>query len=147
MLRAVHQLNKGEAQRQLNELLGYLVFSSGGELARIKTQIYELLVLASRAAINSLQNFNALCLWFTKTMGALMDSVLDLAGVRHANMTHQTVQYLNTHYAERITLEQMAQRVYLSPLSRLRRRAGCPLLSGRTSPVSQVPRPLAAPAR
>ena len=135
MLRAVRQLNKGEAQRQLNELLGYLFFSAGGELARIKTQIYELLILISRAAIdagaspevilrdnhqyrmdiNGLQDFNALCLWFTKTMGALMDSVFDLAGARHANMIHQTVQYLNTHYAEKITLEQMARRAYLSP--------------------------------
>ena len=135
MLRAVRQMNKGEAQRQLNELLGYLFFSSGGELGRIKTQIYELLVLISRAAIdaganpevilsdnhqyrmdiNGLQDFDALCLWFTKTMGALMDGVFDWAGARHANMIHQTVQYLNTHYAEKITLEQMAQRVYLSP--------------------------------
>ena len=53
MLRAVRQTNKEEAQRQLNELLGYLFFSSGGDLARIKTQIYELLVLISRAAIDA----------------------------------------------------------------------------------------------
>ena len=134
MLRAVRQTNKEEAQRQLNELLGYLFFSSGGDLARIKTQIYELLVLISRAAIdagansesiltanhqyllamNRIQDFDALCLWFTKTMGSLMDSVFDWAGARHANVIHQTVQYLNTHYSEKITMEQMAQRVYLS---------------------------------
>ena len=30
-------------------------------------------------------------------------------------MIHQTVQYLNTNYSEKITMEQMAQRVYLSP--------------------------------
>ena len=80
--------------------MGYLFFSSGGDLARIKTQIYELLILISRAAIdagaspeatlaanhqylqgiNSLQDFDGLCLWFTKAVGALMDSVFDCAG-------------------------------------------------------------------
>ena len=135
LLRAVRNLNKGEAQRRLNELMGYLFFSSGGDLARIKTQIYELLILISRAAIdagaspeatlaanhqylqgiNSLQDFDGLCLWFTKVMGALMDSVFDCAGARHTSVIHQTVQYLNTHYSEKITMEKMAQQVYLSP--------------------------------
>ena len=135
LLRAVRNLNKAEAQRRLNELMGYLFFSSGGDLARIKTQIYELLILISRAAIdagaspeatlaanhqylqgiNSLQDFDGLCLWFTKAVGALMDSVFDCAGARHTSVIHQTVQYLSTHYSEKITMEKMAQQVYLSP--------------------------------
>ena len=30
-------------------------------------------------------------------------------------MIHQSIQYLNTHYNEHITLEDMARKVYLSP--------------------------------
>ena len=135
LLRAVRNLNKGEARRRLNELLGYLFFSSGGDQTRIKAQIYELLILISRAAIdagagpeatlaanqrylqdiNELRDFDGLCVWFTKATGSLMDSVFDCAGARHASVIHQTVQYLNTHYSEKITMEKMARRVYLSP--------------------------------
>ena len=131
----MRNLNKGEARRRLNELLGYLFFSSGGDQTWIKAQIYELLILISRAAIdtgaspeatlaanqrylqdiNELWDFDGLCVWFTKATGSLMDSVFDCAGARHASVIHQTVQYLNTHYSEKITMEKMARQVYLSP--------------------------------
>ena len=58
---------------------------------------------------------DSLCLWLTKVMSTLMDSVFAYLDARHANVIHQTIQYLNTHYGERITLEDMARRVYLSP--------------------------------
>ena len=44
-----------------------------------------------------------------------MDSIFDFTGIRHTNVIHRTIQYLNTHYQEKITLEEAAQRVYLSP--------------------------------
>ena len=53
MLRAVQQANKAEAQKLLNELLGHILFSSGGDFLRCKTRIYELLVLISRTAIKA----------------------------------------------------------------------------------------------
>ena len=82
MLRAVQQANKAEAQKLLNELLGHILFSSGGDFLRCKTRIYELLVLISRTAIKAganpeetlnaghgyliditqIQDFDALCL-------------------------------------------------------------------------------------
>ena len=135
LLRAVRQANKPEAQRLLNELYGYIFFSSGAALDLSKTRIYELLVLISRTAIdaganpeqtlrsnhryrmdlNQIQDVDALCLWLTRVTNTLMDSVFDFTGTRHANIIHQSIQYLNTHYSEKITLEEMAQRVYLSP--------------------------------
>lgn len=135
LLRAVRQANKPEAQKCLNELLGYVLFSAGGDFLQCKTRIYELLVLISRTAIdaganpeetltanhsylmdiNRLQDFDALCLWLTRVTNNLMDSVFDFTGTRHSNIIHQSVQYIRTHYAEKITLEEMARRVYLSP--------------------------------
>ena len=135
LLRAVRQLNHAEAQRLLNELLSHVLFSSGGELSQIKTRIYELLVLISRTAIeaganseetlranhryllelNSIGDFDALCAWLTRVVGDLMDSIFNFTGIRHANVIHQSVQYIGTHYAQRLTLEDMARRVYLSP--------------------------------
>lgn len=135
LLRAVRQTNKSEAQRLLNELFGYIFFSVGSDFSQAKTRIYELLVLISRSAIDagadparilqlshqylndlpSLTDVDALCFWLTQVMGTLMDSVFEYLDARHANVIHQSIQYLGTHYGEHITLEDMAQKVYLSP--------------------------------
>ena len=135
LLRAVRQSNRGEANRLLNELLGHVLFFSGGDLSQIKTRIYELLVLISRTAIeagaspeqtlhannryfldiSAIRDFDALCQWMMQVTNTLMDSIFDFTGVRHANVIHRSVQYINAHYAEKITLEEMARRVYLSP--------------------------------
>ncbi len=135
LLRAVRQADKPEAHRLLNELFGYIFFSVGSDFSQAKSRVYELLVLISRSAIEagadsvqtlrfthqclndlpSLTDMDSLCLWLTKVMSTLMDSVFAYLDARHANVIHQTIQYLNTHYGERITLEDMARRVYLSP--------------------------------
>lgn len=135
LLRAVRQTNKPEAQRLLNELFGYIFFSVGNDFSQAKTRIYELLVLISRSAIEagadpartlelshqylndlpSLTDVESLCLWLTKVMGTLMDSVFEYLDARHANVIHQSIQYLNTHYGEHITLEDMARKIFLSP--------------------------------
>lgn len=135
LLRAVRQVNREQAQRLLNELLGHILFCSDGEFAQIRARTYELLVLIGRAAVDAganpdqtladcqryldelgrITDFDALCLWLTRALNNLMDGVFRFAGMRHASMIHQSVQYINTHYAERLTLEDMARRVYLSP--------------------------------
>ena len=45
--------NREETQRLLNELLGAILFSDSGQVELVKTRVYELLVLMSRAAINN----------------------------------------------------------------------------------------------
>ncbi len=135
LLRAVRQSNKPEANRLLNELLGHILFSSGGNFTQCKAQIYELLVLISRTTVSvganpeqtlsashrylteigQLQNFDSLCLWLAREMSTLMDSVFNFDQMRHANIVHQCIQYINTHYSEKITLESLSYQVYLSP--------------------------------
>lgn len=135
LLRAVRQMNKPEANRLLNELLGHILFSSGGNMEQIKPRLYELLVMIGRTAIEAgadpdktlqtnhhylvqmerSRDFDALCGWLAQECNTLMDSIFDFTGVRHTNVIHRTIQYLNTHYQEKITLEEVAQRVFLSP--------------------------------
>ena len=118
LLRAVRQADKPEAHRLLNELFGYIFFSVGSDFSQAKSRVYELLVLISRSAIEagadsvqtlrfthqclndlpSLTDMDSLCLWLTKVMSTLMDSVFAYLDARHANVIHQTIQYLNTHY-------------------------------------------------
>lgn len=135
LLRAVRQLNKPEAQRLLNELLGHILFSSGGDIEGIKPQIYELLVLMGRTAIeagadleetrsanrryqlqmNRTRDFDELCMWLARECATMMDSLFNFTGVRHTQVIHRAVQYVSAHYPEKITLEEVARRAYLSP--------------------------------
>ncbi|MEG2672107.1 MAG: AraC family transcriptional regulator [Ruthenibacterium sp.] len=135
LLRAIGQSEKEQAQKLLNELFGYIFFTAGGDFEQAKSRIYELLVLISRTAIDAgadpartlklshaylhdlptLHNIDALCFWLTGVMNDFMDSVFNYMDAKHANVIHQSVQYLQTHYAEHITLDEMAGRVYLSP--------------------------------
>lgn len=135
LLRAVAQSDKAEAQRLLNELFGYIFFSAGGDFEQAKSRVYELLVLICRSAVEAgadpeqtlrlshqyrqdlprLADVDALCLWLTRVMNSFMDRIFNFTGVKHANIIHQSIQYLNANYARHITLDEMAQRVYLSP--------------------------------
>ena len=134
LLRAIAQIDKAEAQRLLNELFGHIFFAAGGDFEQAKSRVYELLVLISRTAISAgadpegtlklshtyrqtlpqLHDIDALCFWLTGVMNHFMDSVFNFMDAKHANVIHQSVQYLNAHYAERVTLDEMAGRVYLS---------------------------------
>ncbi len=135
LLRAVRQMNKPEAQKLLNEILGHILFSSGGDIERSKPQIYELLVLMGRTAIEAgadleetmnanrryqlqirqTRDFDDLCVWLARECGTMMDSLFNFTGVRHTQVIHRTIQYLGAHYREKITLEDVAQQAYLSP--------------------------------
>ncbi len=135
LLHAVRHTNKAEAQRCLNDLLGHILFSTGGNIQVTKIRIYELLVLLSRTVISAgadpeqnlqsnhryflelsqIYDFDALCVWLTRITNSLMDSIFSFTDSRHASVIHQSIQYLNTHYGEKITMEDMARRTYLSP--------------------------------
>lgn len=135
LLWAVRQNDRKQAQQLLNELLGHMLLTSGGALYHVKNRIYELLVLISRTAIrsganaedrlrdndryleklNQIQTFDDLCLWLSGVMNHVMDSVFDFTGLRHAGVINQSIQYINTHYDQRLTLETVASRVFLSP--------------------------------
>ncbi|MEG2164692.1 MAG: PocR ligand-binding domain-containing protein [Ruthenibacterium sp.] len=134
LLRAIAQSEKTQAQKLLNELFGYIFFTAGGDFEEAKSRIYELLVLISRTAVDAgadpvrtlklshtylhdipaLHNIDALCFWLTGVMNDFMDSVFNYMDAKHASVIHQSVQYLQAHYAEHITLDEMAGRVYLS---------------------------------
>ena len=135
LLWAVRQNDRRQAQKLLNELLGHMLLTSGGALYYVKNRIYELLVLISRTAIrsgadaesrlrdndryleklNAIQNFDDLCLWLSTVINQVMDSVFGFPGLRHAGVINQSIQYINTHYDQRLTLDAMAGRVFLSP--------------------------------
>lgn len=145
---AIANADKTEAGRLLNELLGYIFFASGGEFSRIKTRAHELIVLISRAAadggadarqifelnecfyteIVNIDNIEDLCFWLTGVMNTYLSSVFDYIEVRHYDVIHKAVAYIRSHITERISLEDVAKEVYLTPsyLSRMfKKEMGC----------------------
>ena len=101
LLQSIAQQDQAQAQKLLNELLGAILFFCGGDLPRIQSRLYELLVLMSRTAIEC---------------GADCERSLQLCHEYRARIgEHRCTQYIATHYAEHITLDSVAQMVYLSP--------------------------------
>lgn len=135
LVAAIAESDKPKAQRLLNELFGYILFSSGGDFARIKTRVYELLVVISRAATDAgaapdktfelthqfvtstqkVTNIDDLSYQLARVMNRFIDSIFSFQSLKNADIMQKTLQHLRRHYAEKITLESMAGMVHLSP--------------------------------
>ena len=135
LLDNIAHLEREEASKNLNELLGYIFFCMGGDLSLVKSRIYELLVLISRTAITSgadpqtilvmthdylqiiprIPSLDELSVWLAKVTNRFMDYIFEFNDVKHANVIHRAVQYIRSHYAEKISLDIVAQEVFLSP--------------------------------
>lgn len=134
----LHCIEIGDEKRSkelLNQMLGHLFFSSGCEFAVIKSRIYELLVLISRAAINggadtqqsfllnqqylqqiqAISNVDDLCFWLSAVMERFMAGTFEYRKVKHLDIIRKAATYLQRNYGQKITLEDVAKYVFLSP--------------------------------
>jgi AraC-like DNA-binding protein/ligand-binding sensor protein len=127
--------DKQASQKILNELLGYVFFSSGKDFQVIKARALELVVLLSRAALeggadceeifglnfnylSEIHNFRKveeLTFWLSKIMARFTDCVFNLADIRHKDTIFKAIAYIKRNYMNRITLEEVAKHVYLNP--------------------------------
>jgi len=127
--------DKPGAQRILNEILGHVFFSTGGDFELIKSRVLELIVLLSRAAmeggadaeevfglnyqfISQIYNFKTIediSFWLSKILARFTDCVFNLANVKHADIIYKALEYINKNYMKKITLEDVASYVHLSP--------------------------------
>lgn len=127
--------DKQASQKILNELLGYVFFSSGKDFEIIKARTLELVVLLSRAAleggadseeifglnfnylseINNFRKVEELTVWLSKIMARFTDCVFNLADIRHKDTIFKAIVYIKRNYMKRITLEEVAGHVYLNP--------------------------------
>ena len=141
LIRSEKQLNtliahqdKDGAQKLLNEILGHIFFTSRADLFTIKARLIEMLVLLSRAAIDAgaeaqeillfneesmkrveeISSVEDLSEWITAIMHRFIRYSFDFSGIKHADVMHKVMQYVKAHYAEKITLDDIAAHVYLS---------------------------------
>ncbi|MEN6314849.1 MAG: PocR ligand-binding domain-containing protein [Clostridiaceae bacterium] len=127
--------DKPSSQKILNEIFGYIFFSSGKDFNIIKARVLELAVLLSRAAveggadieevfglnlrylsdIHTFKTVEELCFWLSNIMSRFTDCVFNLADVRHKDTIYKALDYIKRNFSKRITLEEVAGQVYLNP--------------------------------
>lgn len=127
--------DKAGSQKVLNEIFGHIFFSTGGDFEVIRARVLELVVLLSRAAleggadieqifglnynylkeIHGFKTVEELAYWLSKIMARFTDLVFNLTDVKHVDVIYKAVDYIKRNYMKKLTLEEVASYVYLSP--------------------------------
>ncbi len=135
LLERIETGDKSGAQEILNEILGHVFFSSSGNIDVMRARVIELVVLLSRASIkggadieqifglnymylNKIAGFGSIdeiAYWLSGILSRFTDQVFNLANVKHADVIYRAVDYVRRNYMNRITLEDTAAHVFLSP--------------------------------
>lgn len=141
LINAISEGNRTEASRRLNEILGHIFFASANNLDSIKIRAMELTVLISRAAldagadVNSIYQYNLrfmsdfyglttiedVCFALTAILRSFMDETFRFTEVKHAAALSDAVSYMRQNYMHKLSLDDVAERVCMSPsyLSRI----------------------------
>jgi two-component system, response regulator YesN len=135
LLSAISRGNRDQAQRLLNEILGNVFFSSGRDFEIIKFRIQEIIVLLSRAAIDGgaqpddiltynyqylreigqFRDVDSLAYWLSGVLNWYSEQVFNLQEAKHVDRLARTLHYINSHYTEKISLEEAASYAAFSP--------------------------------
>lgn len=123
------------ARATLNDLLGYIFFSHGGDLETIKSRILELCSLFSRAAmegggtkdellsLNSqflqelieIKDLDSLFFLTQKILDQFSENVLNTLVCKNTGIIRKAISYINTHYTTPLSLEEVSDHIHLNP--------------------------------
>ena len=135
LIYAIQTGNTADARRYLNEILGHIFFASADNLEAIKIRAMELCVLISRAALDSgadmnsiyqynvqilsdffeLQTIEDVCATLTEILRRFSDETFRFMEVKHVDLLSKAVSFIRTNYMHKISLEDVADYIYLSP--------------------------------
>ena len=135
LLRFISRGKKKESQEILNRILAKVLTKSGVNLDVMKSRVLELTVLLSRAAleggadleqifglnyyyltkIRDLDSYEDLSSWLGRIMNRFTDLVFLLPDVKHTDTILRAVRFMREHFYERLSLNDVAGHVALSP--------------------------------
>lgn len=135
LVRAITDGDQPTARRILNEILGHILFLTGGDFRLMRTRAIELMVVLSRAAVDgggdmdrifdlscrylgevdALRTSEDLIFWLTRVMERFSELVFHLVDIKHKDIIYKAIEYIKRGYREKITLEDTALHVGLSP--------------------------------
>jgi two-component system, response regulator YesN len=127
--------DKKGAKTILNELLGHVLFNNGSNLEIIKARVLELTTVLSRAAvegggnlemifglnlkylhqISEANSVEALCEWIVTVLERFTDSMYNVENVNNLHIIQKAVGFINDNSMNDLSLDQVADYVYLSP--------------------------------
>ena len=131
---AITQGDEKMAKEYLNRLLGEIFFRSNGDFPVIKARALELVVLLSRSAIEGgadsehifslnnnyikeiekFDNSETLGIWLASVINRFVGYVFEFKDVRHSVTLHKITGYIRSNYMNKITLDDIADFVYMS---------------------------------
>ncbi len=131
---AITDGDRESAGTLLNEILGTIYFPFGNH-EEARARVAELMVVLSRAAIcgganvgqilrigqeyrremHALNTQEEMTHWLFKSLNRFMDLVFGLLNVKHSNSIRSAIDYMKSHYAEKITLQETAQQAGYAP--------------------------------
>jgi two-component system response regulator YesN len=164
------------AKENLHQLLAILLTQYLENFELLKISILELLIILSRAAVEAgakieemlgmrygfvtqlarIKDQETLCLWVVKVLEKLMDGIYQTRHAKNYQRLRKALDFIETHYNESLTVEQLAKEVYLSPsrlshiikselgitfgdyISKVRIEKAKVLLKDRELPISQI---------
>jgi AraC-like DNA-binding protein len=132
---AVKTGDKNKARETLNGLLRYVYSPHPDQFVLIRSRAVQTVQMLSAIAADTEGGENEADMYRTVYLPALinapsleeMDAVLaevlhhfvdyafDFSAIRHSDTVYRVIEYIRTHYSRRITLEEIAAYVYLSP--------------------------------
>lgn len=135
LVQAIREGDQLAARRLLNELLGHILFYTGGDFPIMRTRSLELMSILSRAAADGGADLNQvlalnhqflcesaylssaedLTIWITHVIERYTSLVFDLVDIKHKDLIYKAMDYVKQHYAERLTLDDTARYVGFSP--------------------------------
>lgn len=148
---ALRKGDKAQAFKLLDDLLSSIVQRFSGDTKGIKARITEIMVVMSRAAIEGgaslrellsinstfmeeltqLDSSEYMYSWLAKVMEQFLNSVMKAKDEKYQNIISKSVEFIRSNYSSRITVDDIARAVYISPsyLSRVfRKEFGCTVL-------------------
>jgi two-component system response regulator YesN len=164
------------AKENLYQLLAILLTQYLENFELLKISILELLIILSRAAVEArakieemlgmrygfvtelarIRDQETLCLWVVKVFEKLMEGIYQTRHAKNYQRLRKALDFIETHYDNSLTIEQIAKEVYLSPsrlshiikgelgitfgdyISKVRVERAKVLLKDREWPISQI---------
>jgi len=130
-------ISRGDIQAAgavLNEILGNILFDDNINIDILRLHVIELTVLLSRAAlrggansdaifglnlnylqeIDKLKSAEEVVMWLHSVTKRFSQHVFDYADSKHADILYRAIAFIKNHYADKITLQNIADSVYLN---------------------------------
>ncbi len=135
MLSRVRFGDRKGARALLNELLGHIFFRAPGNMKLMKARVLELVVVISRAAVESgaemeallglnydfvaelsaVNDYEELCAWVVRMLEKFLDTASQSQQAPGSSQLSEALTYIRSNYMHNLTLDAVAEQAHVSP--------------------------------